>query len=119
MRLLVDECCSPHLVAGLREQGHEVSYVPEDEPSLADVAILQHGLEEKRLIITEDHDFAELVFRLKKPSYGLVLLRIPHTLSRNERLSYLLEVLRQYEPQLPHHLTSITPNAVRIRALPD
>jgi len=35
------------------------------------------GWSEGRVLITEDKDFGEWVYRLKKPVMGIVLIRIP------------------------------------------
>jgi hypothetical protein len=36
VKLLVDECCDPRLVAALREAGHDVRYVLETDPGASD-----------------------------------------------------------------------------------
>jgi len=37
--------------------------------------ILSKAYEEQRILLTEDKDFGELVFRLRKPALGIILLR--------------------------------------------
>jgi predicted nuclease of predicted toxin-antitoxin system len=76
VRWLADECVDAGLVAVLRQAGHDVSYVAEFAPSAADPDILRRALAEARLLLTEDKDFGELVFRLKMSAPGLVLLRV-------------------------------------------
>lgn len=75
MKFLVDECCSSDLVLKLRNGGHDVIYVMEFKPSSSDKEVLDKAYSEKRILITEDKDFGELVFRLKKPACGIILLR--------------------------------------------
>jgi len=41
-----------------------------------DAEVLQHAHDDRRLLLTEDKDFGELVFRSKKAVPGLVLLRL-------------------------------------------
>ena len=76
MRWLVDECVDSTLVAHLRGAGHDASYVAELAPSTSDAEILRRALAETRLVLTDDKDFGELVFRLKMTAPGLVLLRV-------------------------------------------
>jgi predicted nuclease of predicted toxin-antitoxin system len=77
VRWLADECVPAKLVALLRAAGHEVSYVAEEKPSTADSDVLELALSERRLLLTEDKDFGELIFgETARDSFGVVLLRI-------------------------------------------
>jgi predicted nuclease of predicted toxin-antitoxin system len=78
VRWLADECVPARLVKQLRDAGHEVSYIAEEAPSTEDGDVLEWALREKRLLLTEDKDFGELVFgETIHASFGVVLLRIP------------------------------------------
>jgi len=61
LRFLADECCDTGLVASLREDGHDVSYVLEGKAGLSDDEVLLEAYNEGRILLTEDKDFAELV----------------------------------------------------------
>jgi predicted nuclease of predicted toxin-antitoxin system len=76
MRWLADECVSAALVAHLRAMGHDVSYIAELAPAEADSSVMAHAQREARLLLTEDKDFGELVFRRGGAVPGLVLIRI-------------------------------------------
>lgn len=76
MRWLVDECVDAALVAQLRDAGHDVVYTADVEPSASDVEVITHARAEGRLLLTEDKDFGELVFRQAMEVPGVVLLRI-------------------------------------------
>ena len=66
------------LVAMLRAAGHDVRYVAELQPSAEDGDVLELALRERRLLLTEDKDFGELIFgETARASFGVVLLRIP------------------------------------------
>src|SRR5262249_8982256 len=74
-----DECCDEVLVAGLRSDGHDVSYAMESSPGADDRTVLQHAHAEQRILLTEDKDFGELVVRLglpAPPSFRRVATRI-------------------------------------------
>jgi predicted nuclease of predicted toxin-antitoxin system len=75
---LADECVDAGLVARLRENGHDVLYTAETASGSNDARVLEIALRESRLLLTEDKDFGELVFRSSKKAVpGVVLLRIP------------------------------------------
>ena len=75
MRFLLDECCNAKLVSNLRKEGHDVLYVTESIPSSSDREVLQISQSQKRILITEDKDFGELVYRFKMKTQGIILLR--------------------------------------------
>lgn len=70
MRLLADENIAAPLVLALRAAGHDVTYVAELAPGIADDAVLSLALRQGRLLLTEDKDIGELVIRLKRHPLG-------------------------------------------------
>ena len=118
MKILVDECCSPAIAMILRQEGHDVAYVPEDTPSLTDNNILGQGLKEERIILTEDRDFGELVFLNQLPSYGIVLVRIPHSVPRDQRLQRIRDLFSEHEEKLIGSMITLTMTAIRAHSLP-
>lgn len=77
MRWLVDECVDAELVKQLRNRGHGVAYVAADGAGSTDPQVLLRAREEDRVLLTEDKDFGDLVFRLRLALPGVILLRIP------------------------------------------
>jgi len=63
MRFLVDECTGPAVAEWLRNQKHEVFSVFEDARGMADDDIILKALEENWILITNDKDFGEKVYR--------------------------------------------------------
>jgi hypothetical protein len=76
MRWLADECVAAALVDRLRGAGHDVSYVAEAGAGATDAAVLGLAHDEDRLLLTEDKDFGDLVFRSRRAVPGVVLLRL-------------------------------------------
>ncbi|MBC8548815.1 MAG: DUF5615 family PIN-like protein, partial [Candidatus Brocadiales bacterium] len=70
MKFLADECCDTGLVSSLRNDGHDVVYILEKKPGISDDEVLLDAYNEGRILLTEDKDFGELVYRLRKPSVG-------------------------------------------------
>jgi len=76
VRWLADECVAAPLVALLRIGGNDVLYVAETATGLSDSDVITLALHEKRLLLTEDKDFGDLVFRRERAIPGVVLMRI-------------------------------------------
>ena len=77
MRWLADECIAAPLVAALRAVGHDVRYAVEDFPAATGSFILEIASRERRLLLTDDKDFGELIFnRISSGVPGIVLMRI-------------------------------------------
>jgi predicted nuclease of predicted toxin-antitoxin system len=75
MRLLADECVDGRLVAGLRGAGHDVVAVRLASRGASDRSVIEMARREGRVLVTEDKDFGDLVFRHGLRVPGLILLR--------------------------------------------
>jgi predicted nuclease of predicted toxin-antitoxin system len=75
MKFVADECCDAGLISLLRSEGHDTIYIKEFRPGALDKEVLEKAFAEERILLTEDKDFGELIYRLEKPAYGVVLLR--------------------------------------------
>jgi predicted nuclease of predicted toxin-antitoxin system len=75
MRWIADECISAKVVAALRSDGHDVVFIVESHPGMRDADILELSNRERRLLLTEDKDFGELVFT-GAPATGVIFIRI-------------------------------------------
>ena len=116
MRFLADECCDTGLVSSLRGDGHDVIYVLERKPGVSDDEVLIEAYNEERILITEDKDFGELVYRLKKPSRGIVLIRMD-VKERHMKWLRLKKLIENYEERLAGHFVVIDTQKFRFRPL--
>jgi predicted nuclease of predicted toxin-antitoxin system len=64
------------MVARLRDAGHDVAYVADTASGPRDADVLRQAREKARLLLTQDKDFGDLVFRAKESVPGLILIRI-------------------------------------------
>jgi predicted nuclease of predicted toxin-antitoxin system len=76
VRWLADECVAASLVAFLRSNDHNVLYVAEAAAGFSDAEVIALALSENRLLLTEDKDFGDLVFRRERAVPGVVLMRV-------------------------------------------
>lgn len=63
MKFIVDECTSPSVARYLISLGFDVYSLSDTSPGWKDEQVLQKANEESRILITNDKDFGELIFR--------------------------------------------------------
>ncbi len=117
MKFLADECCDIGLVTSLRGDGHDVSYVLENNAGVSDDEVLFDAFNDERILLTEDKDFGELVYRLRKPSNGIILIRID-VKERHMKWPRLKMLIESYGDRLPGHFVVIHKDKFRFRPLP-
>ncbi|MGE0059404.1 MAG: DUF5615 family PIN-like protein [Dehalococcoidia bacterium] len=82
MRLLLDANVHRDLTRILQELGHDVETIAATQyRSLPDPQILAIAFQRERVLITNDRDFGELVFKDKLPHRGVIYLRLATTLA--------------------------------------
>jgi predicted nuclease of predicted toxin-antitoxin system len=114
MNLLADESVDKPIVEQLRQNGHAVLYVAEMEPSIPDDIVLQRANEHQALLITEDKDFGELVYRRGLVHLGVILVRLAG-LSPQTKARIVSKVLAERADEMPDAFSVISPAMVRIR----
>ena len=115
MRFLLDESADGRIRAYLLELGHDVSGIGREHPSgLPDHGVLAIAYRERRILITRDRDFGELVFVHFQPHKGVILLRLGSSPQFATIRARLGEVLSQHAPELDQFIV-LTPNLIRIR----
>lgn len=114
MRFLVDECTGTSVVAYLREAGHDAVAVADVMPEADDEDILNYAVTEERVVVTNDKDFGEMVFRSKRPHRGVVLLRLRDERAEN-RVRVMEAVLARVSERLLDHFVVATEAGIRVR----
>ncbi len=115
MRFLVDECTGPAVAKWLQTQGYEVFSVYDSARGMDDNDIIQKAFEENWILITNDKDFGDQIYRERKPHHGVILLRLD-----NERAKFKIEALQKllhsYADRLPSQFVVATEEKVRFAA---
>jgi predicted nuclease of predicted toxin-antitoxin system len=109
---LIDEGCDAIIVRTLRKLGYDVTFVAEVSPGKPDIDILAWGNRERRVIMTEDRDFCELVFRDEKPTFGIVLVRISDE-NRLMKAIQITELVNSHADELPSAMTTVFLNRIK------
>lgn len=112
MRFLVDECTGPAVARWLVDKGHEVVSVFEEARGTSDDEILKRAVNERRILITNDKDFGEKVYRDKYRHCGVILLRLIDERSQN-KIKVLTELLDKFREELSDEFVVATETHVR------
>lgn len=114
MRFVADEGVEARIVERLRFEGHDVNYVAEFAPGITDDEVLDLASTGRRVLVTVDKDFGELVFRLHRAAAGVLLVRLAG-LSSDDKAELVAGAIRDHGGQMHGAFTVISPGAIRIR----
>jgi len=113
MRFLVDECTGSKVAHWLSAQGHEVFSVFDEARGASDSEILGKAFAEDWILVTNDKDFGEKIFREQIPHKGIVLVRLD-----DERAVMKIEVLQRlltnFADSLKNQFIVVTEKSVRV-----
>jgi predicted nuclease of predicted toxin-antitoxin system len=98
---MVDECTGPIVTKWLTGPGHTVFSV----------------FDENWIIVTNDKDFGEKIYRETRPHHGVILLRLEDERSTN-KITVLEKVLISYQDRIPDHYLVASERKVRIISKP-
>ncbi len=96
------------------EQGHDVTSIVRDYArSIQDEDVLSLATHERRILITNDKDFGELVHRGRLPHAGVILFRFPLDATAQQKIAALERLLVTHRTQLDRFLV-VTPGGIRV-----
>jgi predicted nuclease of predicted toxin-antitoxin system len=117
MRFLLDMNASGALLSLLLDSGHDVTCVRDVDRKMSDSEILNWAVREKRIIITTDSDFEQMIWVQERVHCGVLRLE---NLPRSERVSLFQDVLASYGQDLEAGAVVIaTKQKIRIRRNPN
>lgn len=114
MKLVADEGVDRQIVERLRQDGHTVQYVAELEPGISDDDVLTIANQENAPLLTADKDFGELIYRQKRITSGVILIRLAG-LSPIQKAEIVSRGVNQHQNELLNAFAVVTPGAIRIR----
>jgi len=112
MRFLVDECTGPSAAVWLRSQGYEVFSVHEQSRGAGDDVLIEKAFAENWILVTNDKDFGEKVYREQHQHHGIIFLRLADESAAN-KIRVLGRLLTQYADQLADRFVVVTDDRVR------
>jgi predicted nuclease of predicted toxin-antitoxin system len=103
-----------YLAAILEMMGHDVTAIAHDHPhALKDHEVLSIARDEERILITNDRDFGELIFRQRLDHAGVILFRLGDE-ELPTKTAWLEHILVHYEGHMSHFIV-VTERGVRVR----
>ena len=113
MTFLADEGVDRQIVDRLRLDGHQVAYVAEMSPGIADEAVLAESRNSASVLITAK-DFGELIFRNHQVAAGVMLIRLLG-LSPGMKATLVSTAIREHAEELPGAFAVLSGGSIRIR----
>lgn len=117
MRFLADESCDFSVVRALRAAGHDVSAVSEIALGATDDVVMGLARHERRVLITEDKDFGQLVFAAGLPASGVIFVRYPVS-ARSVLPQVVVDLVKAEQEKLFGAFVVVQPSRIRISRRP-
>lgn len=114
MKFFTDENIGLSVVGALQDIGHDTVSITEIRPGMSDWDVLALAIKERRILITSDTDFGELVYLQKQKHVGIILLRLTDQTNEN-KTRVLTALLASHAKQLKNAFVVVTEASIRIR----
>jgi predicted nuclease of predicted toxin-antitoxin system len=118
LSFVADENVETEVVAALRGLGHEVTHAAETDAGQADDSLLGKATEQGRVLVTHDKDFGDLVFRQRRSSCGVILMRLPGR-SADIKARLVAQAVVRYGEALLGAFLVIGSRTMRLRRIPE
>ncbi len=116
LSLLADENIDQRLVSSLRLAGIFVYSAAESSPGISDEEVMRLSENLSAMILTDDKDFGEIVFRKQRSCRGIVLLRLTGV-DYSRKADHVIKVIDRYGSEMIGKFVVITAERVRMRKL--
>lgn len=117
MEFVADESCARPVIQALRQAGHDVISIAEVANGAPDEQVLELAVNEKRILVTEDRDFGELVYARGRAFTGVILVRIPSR-ARSAKPATVVQAVAKLGTRLKNAFAVVEPGRVRFGARP-
>ncbi len=118
IKFLADVNVEKAIVDYLLESGYDVKWIPDYDCEILDENLLNLANVEKRILITNDKDFGELIFLQKKLSAGIILIRVKGQRAQ-DKVRLIKKLLQNYKNKLLKHFIVITKKSIRFALMED
>ena len=114
IRFIVDMGVSKKVEDWLSKNDYDIKAIRDINPRMRDIDVLRLAVTEKRMVITMDKDFGELVFNSGLNHYGVLLLRLEDANS-DKKVKTIQEILEKHEDKLQNNFCVYQNEKLRIR----
>jgi predicted nuclease of predicted toxin-antitoxin system len=112
-KFIVDECTGPAIAEWLTSKGFETISIFNSFRGSKDTDILAMAIKNSCVIITNDKDFGDMVFKQNLNHKGIILLRLSNERSRH-KIEVLEKLLNTNLSDLIDNFTVVTETTIRI-----
>ena len=112
--ILVDENVPSSMIAALREAGFSIELMEHVDAGAVDELVLGYAVERGLIVLTQDTDFGDLVYKNGLPHAGVVLVRL-RGMDLAEKSRRVVEVFLDGGAALVGAFTVISNSGIRIR----
>jgi predicted nuclease of predicted toxin-antitoxin system len=113
MRFVVDECTGPEVADWLKSQGHFVLSIYNDYRGMKDEDVIKLATNNGCILISNDKDFGEKIFRQKIAHEGVIFLRLKDERKEN-KIIVINELIDKYGDSIKDYFIVATENKVRL-----
>ena len=114
LRFLADESCDFGVVRALRVEGYDVLALTEITTRTLDNEVIAQAYNEKRILLTEDKDFGQLVFASQVDSAGVILIRYPGNATKSLQET-MVKFVQERGNEIRNAFVVIQPGHIRVR----
>jgi predicted nuclease of predicted toxin-antitoxin system len=114
IKFLIDVGVGQKVDEWLKTKPYDLKTVRDIDPRMSDIEILNIAVSEKRLIITMDKDFGELVYKSKWAHSGILLLRLEDERIK-EKIRVIETILSNYSSEIIGKFSVYKDKKLRIR----
>ena len=111
-KFIADVNIEKAIVDYLLESGYDIKWIPDYNCKIFDEDLIKLANKEKRILITNDKDFGELVFLQKKISFGVILIRVKGQFTK-DKVSLIKVLLKDHRDKLLNHFVVVTKTRFR------
>lgn len=112
LKFLADVNIEKPIIDFFKNNEWDVKWVSDFSPKMDDEALIKLAKAEKRILLTNDKDFGELVFLQKKLSHGIILLRVKGQ-ETDLKVKLIKRVMKEYSEKLSGHFVVVTKEKFR------
>jgi len=112
LKFLADVNIEKYLVDELKRMGHNIIWVADVDRYLDDISILNMARKDNRILLTNDKDFGEIVFRQKQIPAGIILFRVKGQ-DVKEKIKLLRKLLAAHSDKIAKHFVVVAKDKFR------
>jgi len=114
LKFLIDVGVGKKVENWLSAQGYDIKSIRELDPRMPDEKILELASKEKRMVLTMDKDFGELVYSANLPHTGVLILRI-EDFDSEQKVDVVRNILQEHQARIVGRFCVFKDNKLRIR----